>query len=95
MCVHRFSGSLTLQCVDGCVVYMNGAEISRINMPAAPTVIAFATNALLVLNAIPAETVIPITDANVQDGVNVIAVEVSISAYSLSYCVLSMHAVLL
>lgn len=56
---------------------MNGAEISRINMPAAPTVITFTSNALLVLNAIPTETVIPITDANVQDGVNVIAVEVS------------------
>jgi hypothetical protein len=60
---------------DGAVVYLNGQEGYRVNMPGGP--VAYNTPALNNINGPPPEfTSVPIPMTNVFPGVNVIAVEV-------------------
>jgi VCBS repeat-containing protein len=68
------TGSLRLLCDDGCVIYVNGTEVSRVNMPAGA--VATATYAAAATNETVYTTTAVTFPANLlQTGTNTIAVE--------------------
>ena len=74
---------------DGAVVYLNGVEVARFNYPLAPTVPAYAQEALGPIdpgnNYSPIETTffqVPFDKAKLKDGLNTLAVEVHQALYS-------------
>lgn len=71
-----YTGVLSMQAVDGCVVYANGVEVGRYNMPTGT--IGFSTLASASMSGVAGLTfqTITIPDALVLQGSNVIAVEV-------------------
>jgi hypothetical protein len=63
---------------DGCVVYLNGKELGRSNMPAPPAVISYTTTASGSVDSAGAAVwqTIPIAISDLQQGTNVLAVEI-------------------
>ena len=60
---------------DGAVVYLNGRELFRLGMPAAPTPITATTTATRTVGDAVFETVLVGTDSGLRRGDNVLAVE--------------------
>lgn len=82
------SAQLEVLADDGAVVYLNGVEAARINLPLAPTPVTYGQEALGPIdpgnNYIPIETMfvrVPIDPKLLREGENTVAVEVHQAAY--------------
>lgn len=75
------AASLTLSRDDAAVIWINGQQLARLNLPQPPTNVVFTTLAITnvfnnVVRTNPAMDVIPIPLSMLVDGTNVIAVEI-------------------
>jgi hypothetical protein len=70
-----------MQVVDGVVVFMNGVELGRINMPSVESVPKPRFNTYAINDVKPAEAMVfknlTVTDSFIRNGDNIICVEVS------------------
>lgn len=71
------SVDITTRADDGVVVYVNGAEVARVNMPSGnPTVSTYATAAVTAASALANPVVVHVPGNLVHDGANVVTAEV-------------------
>ena len=74
----RYYALGSLQCNDGCVVYCNGIEVFRRNLPASPAAITYTTLATISMDTAPVTAITNFTvpSTAIVNGVNTLAVEV-------------------
>jgi hypothetical protein len=76
----RYNGVLMMQVVDGVVVFMNGVELGRINMPSVEAVPKPRFNTFALDDVKPARAMelknLTVTDSFIRNGDNIICVEV-------------------